>query len=586
MPRIPDEKINEIRQSVDIVDVIGAYLPLTKKGRNYVAVCPFHDDTNPSMSISQDKQIYMCFVCHHGGNVFSFVKDYLKISYIEAIKEVAKMGNVDISEYNIGSYQPKVDEKKEPLYKINDISLDTYTYYLNTRPGLRAKEYLTDRHIDDDVINYFQIGYAPTNNIITQLLQKEKYSNMEILKSGLVIESNNLFDRFSDRIMFPIHNSNGRTIGFSGRIYNNKQQGSKYMNSPESDIFIKGDTLYNYHRIKDDVRHNGNVIVCEGFMDVIALYKVGIKNVVAIMGTAFTTGHINLLKRLTRNVVMCLDGDSAGQNATLKCIETLESNDFNVHVAKLPEGSDPDEVLNDKGNDELRAIVNKPVSVLEFKLDYYYNQSNMANYEDKKAYLERMVAILSTIEDAIDLEYYINVLSTRSGFDKSMIYSLINKKQSEVTKQKNVVTYQHDYNNVKKVINKYQKAERGLLFYMMKDKKYADVFKKELQFMNDHSNELIAKYIIDYYYNNPKLDLAGFIDTIKNDSLISEIMSIANEKLPDQTTDSIISDYIKQIKEKVYQNRVDELRKEMESTVDPLTKAKIAAEIIELENKE
>ena len=237
-----------LRQSVDIVDVIGQYLALEKKGRNYMAVCPFHDDTHPSMSVSPDKQIFMCFVCHTGGNVFTFLQEYLKISYIEAVKKVAEIGQIDLSDYQLDVEKRPIHQEHVALYQMHQEAQKIYSYYLNTKLGLEAKTYLLNRQFTDELIKEFQIGYAPLEPVLHQSFEKLGFQEIDMVKSGLVIESQKNFDRFNDRIMFPLFNQQGQVIGFSGRIYKPTQTDAKYMNSPESDIFIKGQTLYHYHQ--------------------------------------------------------------------------------------------------------------------------------------------------------------------------------------------------------------------------------------------------------------------------------------------------------------------------------------------------
>ena len=231
-----------------------------------------------------------------------------------------------------------------------------YRHFLGTKPAIMAKDYLHDRGITQDIIDRFEIGYAPNQNILLPAFEKSGFSKMQAYASGLVIESKVGYDRYRDRIMFPLHNSEGRVVAFSGRIYQQNLQEAKYINSPESKIFIKGEVLYNYHRIKDQVREKGSIIILEGFMDVIALYKAGIENTVAIMGTALTLAHMTMLKRITKNVVLCLDGDQAGQNAMIKCVDALYDQGFHVSIVVIPQGMDPDEFLNAKGQDELVAL--------------------------------------------------------------------------------------------------------------------------------------------------------------------------------------------------------------------------------------
>lgn len=585
MPRLSAEKINEIRQSVDIVDVIGNYLSLQKKGRNYVSLCPFHDDSHPSMSISPERQIYMCFVCHNGGNVFTFLKNYLKIPYIEAVKMVASMGNVDISEYNLEKRVQPVDQKLEPLYKMHDEANKIYNHYLNTKLAIEAKEYLTKRKITDEIIEMFEIGYAPSNNILLKAFEKMDFNKVSMYESGLIIESNVGYDRFSNRIMFPLHDVNGRVVGFSGRIYQKSQNESKYMNSPESDIFIKGETLYNYHRVIEETRQAGFVIINEGFMDVIALYKAGIKNAVAIMGTALTKGHISLLKRLSKTVYLCLDGDQAGKNATIKSIDILLQEGFTVKVIDLPENLDPDEFLDKKGTDELVSLIKNPLSSLDFKMNYYYEMTNMDNYEERKKYLETIAKEISNLTDMIDQDYYILQLEKKSGFSKETITRLISNKSISKIEQVNPNNY-IPYQKSVRLIDKYVRAERDLLYYMMNDKNVAMMYEAKAGFMFNDTYRIIASYIVDYYRQEVVLEVADLISSIEDENLVKNIVEISQLELPELQDSKAIEDYIGIIKEKTVKIKIEELTKALKDTFDPKQKAQILKEIIALKDKE
>lgn len=583
MPRLSTEKINEIRQSVDIVDVIGNYLSLQKKGRNYIALCPFHDDSHPSMSISPEKQIYMCFVCHNGGNVFTFLKNYLKISYIEAVKMVATMGNIDISEYNLEKRVQPVDQKLEPLYKMHDEANKIYNHYLNTKLALEAKEYLTSRKMTDEIINTFEIGYAPNNNVLLKAFEKMDFNRVSMFESGLIIEASKGYDRFINRIMFPLHDVSGRVVGFSGRIYQPTQNEAKYMNSPESDIFIKGEMLYNYHRVIEETRQAGFVIITEGFMDVIAFYKAGIKNAVAIMGTALTKGHIKLLKRLSKTVYLCLDGDQAGKNATIKCIDVLWQEDFTIKVVNLPDGLDPDEFLDKKGSDELNALIKMPISSLDFKMNYYYEMTNMDNYEDRKKYLETIAQEISNLDDMIDQDYYIQRLEKKSGFSKETIISLVNSKTVTKIKQtNNYIPYQKSI----RLIDKYTRAERDLLYYMMNDKNVAIMYEAKAGFMFNDTYRIIASYIVDYYRQEVVLEIADLISSIEDENLVKNIVEISQLELPELKDTKAIDDYINIIKENTVKVKIEELTKALKDTFDPKQKAQILKEIIALKDKE
>ena len=585
MPRLSAEKINEIRQSVDIVDVIGNYLSLQKKGRNYVSLCPFHDDSHPSMSISPERQIYMCFVCHNGGNVFTFLKNYLKIPYIEAVKMVASMGNIDISEYNLEKRVQPVEQKFEPLYKMHDEANKIYNHYLNTKLAIDAKEYLTKRKITDEIIDMFEIGYAPSNNILLKAFEKMNFNKVSMYESGLVIESNAGYDRVSNRIMFPLHDANGRVVGFSGRIYQPSQNESKYMNSPESDIFIKGETLYNYHRVIEETRQAGFVIITEGFMDVIALYKAGIKNAVAIMGTALTKGHISLLKRLSKTVYLCLDGDKAGKNATIKSIDILLHEGFTIKVVDLPENLDPDEFLDKKGGDELESLIKSPLSSLDFKMNYYYEMTNMDNYDDRKKYLETIAKEISNLSDIIDQDYYIQQLEKKSGFSKETITRLVSDKNVSKIEQVNPSNY-IPYQKSIRLIDKYVRAERDLLYYMMNDKNVAMMYEAKAGFMFNDTYRIIASYIVDYYRQEVVLEVADLISSIEDENLVKNIVEISQLELPELKDSKAIEDYIEIIKEKTVRIKVEELTKALKDTFDPKQKAQILKEIIALKDKE
>ena len=585
MPRLSAEKINEIRQSVDIVDVIGNYLSLQKKGRNYVSLCPFHDDSHPSMSISPERQIYMCFVCHNGGNVFTFLKNYLKISYIEAVKMVASMGNIDISEYNLERRVQPVDQKLEPLYKMHDEANKIYNHYLNTKLAIEAKEYLTKRKITDEIIEIFEIGYAPSSNILLKAFEKMNFNKVSMFESGLIIESNTGYDRFSNRIMFPLHDVSGRVVGFSGRIYQQSQNESKYMNSPESKIFIKGEMLYNYHRVIEETRQAGFVIINEGFMDVIALYKAGIKNAVAIMGTALTKGHIALLKRLSKTVCLCLDGDQAGKNATIKSIDILLQEGFVVKVVDLPDNLDPDEFLDKKGNDELVSLIKNPLSSLDFKMNYYYEMTNMDNYEDRKKYLETIAKEISNLTDMIDQDYYIQQLEKKSGFSKETIVKLVSHKTVSKIEQINPNNY-IPYQKSVRLIDKYVRAERDLLYYMMNDKNVAMMYEAKAGFMFNDTYRIIASYIVDYYRQEVVLEVADLINSIEDENLVKNIVEISQLELPKLNDSKAIEDYIEIIKEKTVKIKIEELTKALKDTSDPKQKAQILKEIIALKDKE
>lgn len=579
MERLSQDKINEIRGSVDIVDVIGQYLPLTKQGRNYKTICPFHNDTRPSLSISPDKQIYKCFVCDSGGNVFTFLQNHLKISYIEAVKKVAEIGRIDLSEYHLETKATPIKKEYVDLYSMNEEACKIYSYYLNTKLGLEAKAYLNERHFNDELIEQFSIGYAPIETVLYQSFKQKGYNEIAMVNSGLIIESRNHYDRFNDRIMFPLHDSEGRIVGFSGRIYKMTQTDSKYMNSPESDIFIKGKTLYNYHRCKEAVRKEGFVYLLEGFMDVIAMYKAGIDNAVAIMGTSLTKEHIQLLRRLTNTIHICLDGDRAGQVAASKAAAALLEANMNVKIILLPDNHDPDEIYEEHGKLGLIELLKKTLSPIEFQMDFEYRHIDTENYEDRKKFLENMCQLINKIQDDLDKDYYIQRLSKLSGFSSTIIeQKLAGIKQVEIPVYREV-------KQVKRMIDKYHKAERDLLFYMLHSKEVAKKYEAKVGFMYDDRYRVIASYIVDYYRTHDKLVIADFINRFEKNELIQAVIDIVSLSLPLPYDEKAVNDYMKMISLNAKKMKKEQLLEQFNYVLDPYKKSEILKEIVDLEKE-
>ena len=303
------EKINEIRQHADIVDIISRHISVTRKGKNFFAICPFHNDTNPSMSISKEKQIYKCFVCNAAGNVFTFLQKYKKMPYMQAVKEVADLVGIEFQLSN-----QKKDEvinlKDKTIY---DILIDATTFYKNSLfASKNALDYCTNRKLDTQIIADFNIGYSPDFNKLPLYLENKGYKKEDIFRSGLVIDTDGeLKDRFSNRLIFPLTDLNGKIVAFSGRIIE-KSDMAKYVNSPETSIFTKGKTLYNYSNALPYIKQDKKMYICEGYMDCIALYRANVKNAVALMGTAFTNEHLKISEYLGVTIVLCLDGDNPG----------------------------------------------------------------------------------------------------------------------------------------------------------------------------------------------------------------------------------------------------------------------------------
>ena len=349
--RIPESKIDEIRDTASIVDVISEHVQLRKRGKNYVGLCPFHSEKTPSFTVSEEKQIFHCFGCHIGGNVFKFLTEYHKISFVEAVQELAEQLGITI-EVDRVDYSEQQSEQ-EILYDINTEAAKYFSNnLLNDDEGEFARKYLQDRNIKTQTIRSFGLGYSlrGRENFINYAQQKKLDLN-RAANLGLVGKSSDgrYYDKLAGRLIFPIFSPNGRVVAFAGRLLDPKEKGGKYINSPESSIYIKGRILYGLSFAKDDIRRLDKAIIVEGYMDLISLYQSGIKNVVAASGTALTDDQVQLLSRYTKNVILLFDADTAGIKASMRSIEILLKRDLDVKIVSLPKDEDPDSFVNKYG---------------------------------------------------------------------------------------------------------------------------------------------------------------------------------------------------------------------------------------------
>lgn len=570
--KIDQEKINEIKNSVDIVDVISKYIPLVGKGKNLFGVCPFHDDTNPSMSVSREKQIYTCFSCGATGTVFTFLEEYEHISFIEALKMCADIAGIDLKISNI-----KEKKKDNELYEMYEVASKLYQNNINTEDGLDAKKYLNDRNITDDIIKQFKIGLALKDNNLTKLLKHKKYDENKLINSGLVIKNGlNMYDSFYDRIMIPITDLNDKIIGFSGRIYKKyyDNKPSKYKNTEETEIFKKGEILYNYKLAREEARIKGSVIIMEGFMDLFRAYSIGVKNVVVSMGTAVTKEQANLLKRMAKNIILCFDGDEAGAKATYSCSNELMKLGINPKIVRLEENLDPDEYILKYGKEKFINKIENPISIMDFKLNYLKKGKDLNNSVDMSSYVNLIIDELNNIEDDVLREVTLKKLSNESSLDIEFLRSKIK------SKEKNIV--------IKKTIklpktNMYIKAEQYLLYYMLESTNVIKMYQNNIGYMPTDKYRKLAFEITYFYKNNDYINISDLMISLKDDQeLINTIKEINLLNLKDEYTNEEILDYIKTIKNYNIKVESKRLKNLMKMELDPLKKAEYAEKILEI----
>ena len=578
MEKIPYDVILDIKSKVNIVDVISEYLPVEQKGKNYFAICPFHDDHNPSMSISPEKQIYTCFVCGASGNVFNFVANYEKVSFVSAVKKVAQKAGINLDINVKDDYKPQ-DTKYDKYYKMFDITNKYYQNNIKSVYGKKAIEYLHNRKINDDIINEFEIGLSMNDNNVSKLLEKKGYDVNELIDIGLCGKKDNfIYDIFRNRIMFPLYNLDGKPVGFSGRIYNGEKD-SKYVNSKESIIFKKGNLLYNYHRALSHAREKHQIIVVEGFMDVIRLYTIGIKNVVATMGTAITKEHANLLMKLSKNIVLCFDGDKAGEKATISALDALEKIGITPKIIRLEDDLDPDDYIIKKGSDAYLTHLNNPMSSVVFKINIDKSKTNFNDYNEISTYLKNVSKELEKIDDKVVYELTVNKLSKETGVSCDTINDMVKSMPKNEIK---VITKR---TSLKK--DKYEKAEEYLVHYMLRNVDAILIYQNNVSYLNDPMLSMIAMQILEFYEINRYINITDFTLFLEDKTdLIEKSLIIDDLRLPDEVNTDILMDYVKTIDEGILKREIEKTKKQIKEEMDVAKKISLTEKLRNLKKKE
>jgi DNA primase len=427
--RIPESKIEEIRSAASIVDVISGYVQLRKRGRNYIGLCPFHSEKTPSFTVSEDKQIFHCFGCHAGGNVFKFLMDYEKISFIESVQELAGQLGIDI-EYESTPGDEKQNEQ-EIFYDINtEAAKYFYNNLHNSDEGEIARKYLQERKIKPQTIKTFGLGYALRGwENFLNFAKENKLDIDKVVELGILIKSDDgrYHDRFAGRLIFPIFSPNGRVVAFAGRVFEESEKAAKYLNSPESSVYIKGRILYGLSFAKDEIRKLDKAILVEGYMDLISLFQAGVKNVVAVSGTALTEEQVQLLSRYTKNVVLLFDADTAGIKASMRSIELLLKKDIEVKIAALPGGEDPDSFINNYGKEKFEETISYAQNFLEYQSEYFEKQGLFNDPAQMTNAIRELVKSASLINDELKRNLLIKTIAKKFGLREILIENELEK---------------------------------------------------------------------------------------------------------------------------------------------------------------
>ena len=576
MSWISEDDIKAIRQQADIVDVMSRYITLEKKGKDYKAICPFHDDHDPSLSISTDKQIFKCFVCGTGGNVFTFVQKIENISFLEAVCKVAELIHYPLH-MDTSQFQPKVDQN-QPLYDCVQSYIRFLTYELQSENGESVKRYLSQRKINEDIIKRFEIGYAPESSRSVKYL-KAKGFNEQILTDTGLIRTHDLdtYAVFDNRLMIPIHDENGNPVGFTARRLNEDKNVAKYINTSETKIYHKGHLIFNYHRAKEFAKKNKRCILVEGAMDVIAFEKADIHESIACLGTACTKEQITLLKRLNVPLVVCYDGDKAGKAATYKFGKLAVDYGLNFSIVKNTTGKDADEIFNELGKDELYLSVHKTVSFVEFLFDYLPNQYDLDNYEDKKKFTSEMQSFIErTCTDFEKADYYSRIRDL-TGFDLSHQSANIPAPKKESRNNAAVVR------NIEPLKNGRTLAEHGVLWMILNSKLAADQFKDQIGFFQDPVCEELSLYCYDMYRNMDHIDFDVLMSYIEKEDVRNLLVSLMENPFHvDGYNEDFFNDSLMKIKECTLQAQIDNLNDQIKNVQDPMLKISLASKKQEL----
>ncbi|MFC4183019.1 DNA primase [Saccharococcus thermophilus] len=590
--RIPEETIEEIRRNVDIVDVISDYVQLKKQGRNYFGLCPFHGEKTPSFSVSPEKQIFHCFGCGAGGNVFSFLMDIEGLTFIEAVQRLAVRANVDLSAFKLddGDKPHRTDAGETKMMIEAHALLKKFYHHLlvNTKEGQEAFDYLQARGWTREMIDQFEIGYAPDSwDFAAKLLLGRGFSPSLMEKAGLIIRKENggYVDRFRHRIMFPIHNHHGDAVGFSGRLLGEGQP--KYLNSPETPIFHKGTILYNFHQARLHIRKHQEAVLLEGFADVISAVQAGVAHSVATMGTALTEEHARILRRNVDTVIICYDGDASGIEATFRAAKLLADAGCHVKVATIPDGLDPDEYIRKYGAARFqRDIIDASSSLMTFKMMYFRKGKNLQNENDKIRYIEEVLREISKLPNPIEWDYYLRQLADEFSLSLTALQEQLNRYRDAV-KHSDPIDREAAPKPLlqKKLLPAFQNAERMLLAHMLQNRDVAMVVQEKIAGrFNLEEHRAIAAYIYAFYEEGNEPNVSLLLSRLPDDlkPLATELSLLL---ITDEISDQELNDYIRHVlnypkwlmlKEK------EQEKAEAERKKDFLTAARIAKEIIDM----
>lgn len=614
--RIPQEVIEEVRHRTNIVDIIGQYVQLKKSGKNYMGLCPFHEERSPSFSVAEDKQIFHCFGCGKGGTVFNFLQEIEGISFPESVKRVADLEHLSVdfdwSEPREVADTPE-NQQRRSLLQLHSKAAELYHHILvNTKIGEPALNYLLERGLTQELIETFQIGFAPQKrDFLSQVFKNEQLDETLFEPSGLFVQRDNgtFLDRFYQRIMFPINDPQGNVIAFSGRLLKTADSPGdempKYLNSPETTLFNKRETLFNFDRARKEIRKENTVLLFEGFMDVIAAWQSGVKSGVASMGTSLTNEQIRRLERVAKEVVICYDGDNAGVQATNRAIQLLQENShFDLSIVSIPEKLDPDEYVRKYGAEAFQNLANHGrETVFSFKMNYHRLTRNMNNEKEQLDYVNELLRELTNVQSPLERDRYLNQIAQEFQLSVHSLeeqFNQLKQEQRSVQRQERQQFYQDEMmpppmeepvfeeNHVqnKLPLTQVQKAERSLLFRLMNEQGVRQTVQQlpDFSFAHDEYQELY--FLLESYATlHQSFDIADFINFLQDNQTKQLAIEIAYQNLSEESSEREVADLLhvialSSIAEAIEQKKIQQ--QEAKRVGNQQLEAELTMEIIQL----
>lgn len=595
MVRIPDDVIRQVKQSSDIVEVIGQYVSLVKRGQNYTCSCPFHEDRNPSFSIQAQKQIFKCFSCGRGGDVFNFIMEMEQVNYPQAIEKVAELSGVSLDIQYKSSMQQSIENKYQVLYDIHEKVAQFYHYcLLHTPVGEEALAYLTKRQFSHEILTQFQLGFSPNDSdTMLRYLENEGFSIEQLVDSGIFYLSaqQKLVDRFQGRVMFPLKDAKGRIVAFSGRIFSSKQdQTAKYLNSPETSIFKKQELLYHYDVAQSFARQTQKIFVTEGYFDVMRMVQCGINQVVATMGTSLTQTHLFELTKRVSEVYFVFDGDEAGQKAIRRAFELSRKfvDRVQFKAIMIPNQMDPDEWLIRNTSEKFQHLVDTSVTEYEFEKQYYENQYDLSNSHQLAQFIDKMIEYIALIPSPIEQSLHIQTLCKQYSIQEALVREQLANRQYELLQHSQADAGHSKRDRSTKKIDEFdgfdqlthsletqpwqirskkayhaEKLLLQLLMYFDESWKFLQTEQIEPIFFHDEMQQLYFLLEEWYYERKFKLPMDSLTYEVPQGLLQQVYTTLLWDTIPSEYHDRVMKDCLKAIEQAFLEQEMQEWREKL-----------------------